>query len=578
MTGGVQAGLLSFEICHVWVADPVLRRGRQQGVPRYCEWRIGPAESKNQGMYTSFLHGSREIPEATGCIPQPIRLEKARGRKTNMHATGKSDTGIVSRKRMNKGAQPYRDGQPPAESVERRTVAEGNSEQAAAHGTQGPKGASTGLLRVREAARRDAKQRFTNLLHHIDVDLLRMSYKGLKREAAAGVDEVTWHGYGVGLEERLVSLKERIHSGRYRAKPSKRDWIPKPGGRRRPIGIATLEDKIVQKALVEVVQQIYEEDFLGFSYGFRPGRSPHHALDALYVAISKRKVNWVLDADIRGFFDALDHKWLMKFVEHRVADPRVLRLIAKFLRAGVSEDGQWSKTEVGTPQGAVISPLLANIYLHYVLDLWVHRWRSRHARGEVYCIRYCDDFVLGFQDRNEAKRFLNELGQRLAKFGLKLHEEKTRLIEFGRFAAGNRKRRGERKPDTFDFLGFTHYCSKRRSDGSFTVKRKTIGKRLGAKLKEVGRSLRRRSSQPINMQGSWLRSVVRGHVNYYGVPGNIHALNRFRREVIWYWIRALRRRSQKGRNLTWHRFEGWVKKWIPPVRIVHPYPDQRLCV
>ena len=481
-------------------------------------------------------------------------------------------------KRTNKGAQPQQNGQPPAEFVERRPVAEGNPEQATATGTQGPQAALSALDRIREAARRDATQRFTNLLHHVKVDLLRQAYGALKHDAAVGVDEVTWKAYGEGLEERLIDLQDRIQGGRYRAKPSKREWIPKPDGKQRPIGIASLEDKIVQKALVLVLQQIYEEDFLGFSYGFRPERSQHQALDALYVAITQRKVSWVLDADIRGFFDTIDHTWLMKFVEHRVADPRVLRLIRKFLRAGVSEDGQWSKTEVGTPQGAVISPLLANIYLHYVLDLWVHKWRSQSARGEVYIVRYADDFVLGFQYPSDARLFRIELHERLQKFGLELHQEKTRLIEFGRFAAANRKKRGEGKPETFDFLGFTHYCAKRRSDGGFTVRRKTIAKKLRAKHREVRQKLRRKRHLPIKMQGQWLRSVIRGHVNYYGVPGNFNALNAFRREAIKSWLNALRRRSQKGQNLTWSRFERWVEKWIPKVRIVHPYPNQRFCV
>lgn len=528
-------------------------------------------------MYTSFLHGNRDIPEATDCLPQPVRLEKARGHTSDMYATGKSDTGIVSMKRTNKGTQPH-NGQPPAESVERRPVAEGNPEQTTAAGTQGPHTASSALDRVREAARRDAKQQFTNLMHHISTELLRQAYCSLKRDAAAGVDEVTWVEYGEGLEERLIDVHDRIHGGRYRAKPSKRGWIPKPDGRQRPIGIAALEDKIVQKALVLVLQQIYEEDFLGFSYGFRPGRSQHKALDALYVAITQRKVSWVLDADIRGFFDTLDHEWLMKFVEHRVADPRILRLIRKFLRAGVSEDGQWSKTEVGTPQGAVISPLLANIYLHYVLDLWVHRWRSHHARGEVYIVRFADDFVLGFQYQSDAQRFEKELVQRLASFGLNLHEDKTRLIEFGRFAAANREKRGERKPETFDFLGFTHYCTKRRSDGSFTVRRKTIAKKMRAKLIAIREALRRRCHKPISLQGQWLRSVIRGHFNYYAVPGNADALNSFRSEAIKAWLKALRRRSQKGRTLTWSRFTRWVTKWIPQVRIIHPYPNERFCV
>lgn len=529
-------------------------------------------------MYTSFLHGNREIPGATDRLPRLVRSEKARGRTSDMHATGKSDTGIVSMKRTNKGIQPQYDGQPPAESVERRPVAKGNPEQATASGTQGPRIASSALDRVREAARRDAKQQFTNLLHHVNVDLLRQAYCALKSDAAAGVDEVTWAEYGEGLEERLVDLHDRVQGGRYRARPSKRTWISKSDGRQRPIGISALEDKVVQKALVWVLQQIYEEDFLGFSYGFRPGRNQHRALDALHVAITQRKVNWVFDADIRGFFDTLDHAWLMKFVEQRVGDPRILRLIRKFLRAGVSEDGQWSKTEVGTPQGAVISPLLANIYLHYVLDLWVQQWRNRHARGEVYIARFADDFVLGFQHQSDARLFQIELAQRLAKFGLELHKEKTRLIEFGRFAEANRKKRGEGKPETFDFLGFTHYCAKRRSNGSFTVRRKTIAKKLRTKIKEVRQKLKRKRHQPIAQQGRWLRSVVHGHFNYYGVPGNSDALKAFRKEVAKDWLKALRRRSQKGRTLTWERFGRWAEEWIPRARITHPYPNERFCV
>ena len=457
-------------------------------------------------------------------------------------------------------------------------MAKGNPGQATVSGTQGPEAALRALDRVREAARRDAGQQFTTLLPHVTTALLGHAYESLRHDAAAGVDAVTWSAYGEGLEERLIDLQDRLHAGRYRARPSKRVWIPKPDGRQRPIGIASLEDKIVQKALVLVLQQIYEEDFLGCSYGFRPGRSQHQALDALYVAISKRKVSWVLDADIHGFFDNIDHTWLMRFVAHRVADPRVLRLLGKFLRAGVSEEGHWSTTEVGTPQGAVISPLLANIYLHYVLDLWVHWWRRHHAQGEVYIVRYADDFVLGFQYRSDAQRFGTDLRQRLAKFGLSLNEEKTRLIEFGRFARTDRAKRGAGKPETFDFLGFTHICARRRSNGSFTVRRKTITGRLRSKLKDVRRQLRRRKHLPIHEQGRWLRSVIRGHMQYYAVPGNSAALNTFRWEVVKAWLSALRRRSQKGRGLTWSRFMRRVDTWIPKVRILHPYPDERLCV
>ena len=327
-----------------------------------------------------------------------------------------------------------------------------------------------------------------------------------------------------------------------------------------------------------ILQGIYEEDFLGFSYGFRPGRNQHNALDAIYVAITQRKVKWVLDADIRGFFDMLDHEWLMKLVGHRVSDPIVLRLIRKFLRAGVSEDGEWTKTVVGTPQGAVISPLLANIYLHYVLDLWVNWWRRHQTRGEVYIVRYADDFVVGFQYRSDAERFQKELTQRMAKFGLELHDGKTRLIEFGRFASEDRKERGEGKPETFDFLGFTHICAKRKADGGFTLRRKTIAKRLRAKVSEVKEALIRCRHRPMPEQGGWLKSVVQGHFNYYGVPGNRKALDAFRTQIGQIWLRVLRRRSQKGRSLTWARFQRWIKTWIPTARVVHPYPNQRLCV
>jgi len=419
---------------------------------------------------------------------------------------------------------------------------------------------------------------FTNLLHHLTVDLLHHAYQSLQRQAASGVDGVSWREYGQEeIREKLVDLHERIHSGRYRAKPSRRIWIPKSDGRQRPIGIAALEDKIVQQALVWVLQAIYEEDFLGFSYGSRPGRSAHNALDAVYVAITQRKVSWILDADIRSFFDSVDHAWLMKFVEHRVKDRRVLRLIGKFLRAGVSEDGEWSKTVVGTPQGAVISPLLANIYLHYTLDLWATCWREKQARGEVYIVRYCDDFVVGFQYRSDAEQFRQALAARMGRFGLELHDDKTRLIEFGRFAIENRKERDEGKPETFDFLGFTHICAKRKADGCFTIRRKTIAKRLRSKLSSVRQALKRGMHRPLPEQAKWLRAVVQGHFNYFGVPGNHQAMDAFRSEAIKGWLRALRRRSHKGSNLTWQRLQKWIRRWIPTARVTHPYqPVEKL--
>jgi group II intron reverse transcriptase/maturase len=390
------------------------------------------------------------------------------------------------------------------------------------------------------------------------------------------VDDVTWEQYGEQMETSLPNLHERVQNGSYRAKPSKRIWIPKPDGRQRPIGIAALEDKIVQQAAVQVLNQIYEETFLGFSYGFRPGRHQHNALDAIWVGIMRRKVGWVLDADIKGFFDAIDHTWLMRFVEHRIADPRMLMLIRKWIRAGVSEDGEWSRTKVGTPQGAVISPLLANIYLHYALDLWANSWRKR-ARGDVIIVRYADDWITGFQYRGEAERFQQELRNRLAKFGLEMHHEKTRLIEFGRFAASNRTQRGEGKPETFDFLGFTHICAG-TTKGKFIVRRKTITKRQRTKLKAIRKEIIRRRHEPVPEQGKWIRSVVLGYFNYYAVPGNKRSMDSFRSEVAKAWYRALRRRSQKGIRTTWERIKRLLKTWLPTAKNRHPYPNQRLRV
>jgi group II intron reverse transcriptase/maturase len=494
-----------------------------------------------------------------------------------MYISGKSDGGIVLQKQTNKGAQLPGSNHTPAESVEKRPPAKGNQCHSTGTGTQCPETTWSGLARIREAAKRNPKLKFTSLMHHITIDTLREAYKALKRDAAPGVDEVTWKEYGEGIEEQLRELYDRVQNGRYRAKPSKRKWIPKGDGRQRPLGIAALEDKIVQQALLWVIQSIYEEDFLGFSYGFRPGKNPHNALDALYVAITHGTVRWVLDADIRSFFDVIDHEWLMKFVEHRIGDPRVLRLIRKFLRAGVSEDGKWSRTTVGTPQGAVISPLLANIYLHYVLDLWAHAWRKRKARSEVYIVRFADDFVMGFRYKLDANECLEAMKVRFKKFGLELHEKKTRLVEFGRFAIENRKERGEGKPETFDFLGFTHICAKRRTDGRFTIRRKTIAKKLRQKAKEVRKTIKQRRHLSLVEQGKWLRSVVRGHFNYYAVPGNCHSLERFRREVTRAWLHALKRRSQKGRNLNWIKMDRLRETWLPKARILHPYPNQRLC-
>ena len=419
--------------------------------------------------------------------------------------------------------------------------------------------------------------KFTTLWHHVyNIERLREAYLGLKRQSAPGVDGETWASYGEDLESNLKDLSGRLQRGAYRAKPVRRVYIAKADGRQRPIGVPALEDKIVQRATVEVLNAVYETDFLGFSYGFRPGRSQHNALDALSVGITTRKVNWVLDADIRGFFDAIDHEWLMRFVEHRMADRRVLRHIKKWLNAGVLENGEWRRATEGTPQGGSISPLLANIYLHYVFDLWVQSWRSLQARGEVIVVRYADDFLMGFEFLDDAKRCLAELRERLGKFGLQLHPDKTSLVEFGRYAAGNRQQRGERKPATFDFLGFTHYCSKTRQ-GWFALKRRTVRKRMRLKLAALKVDLRQRLHQAVPEVGRWLGRVVRGHNNYHAVPFNSRCLAQFRDAVIRLWYRTLRRRSQRT-TVTWERMHRLAALWIPTPHIQHPHPRQRLRV
>jgi len=418
---------------------------------------------------------------------------------------------------------------------------------------------------------------FTALLHHIyNLDTLREAYFRLKREAAPGVDGQTWRAYGEALEENLQDLSARLKRGAYRAKPVRRVYIPKTDGRQRPLGVPVLEDKIVQRATVEVLNAIYETDFLDFSYGFRPGRSQHNALDALYTGLLTKKVNWVLDADIRGFFDAIDHGWLVKFIEHRIADRRVVRLIQKWLNAGVLEDGARTRSKEGTPQGGSASPMLANVYLHYVFDLWVQWWRTTQARGDVIVVRYADDFAVGFQHKSEAERFLAALRERFRKFCLELHPDKTRLLEFGPFADENRRRDGRSKPETFNFLGFTHICGKKRN-GRYTVLRQTMRNRLQAKLNEVKAELRHRWHDPIPDVGQWLRSVVSGHIRYYGVPMNGRALSVFRYRVGWLWQRALSRRSQNGR-VPWKRMRRLIDRWLPPARVCHPYPLRRMGV
>lgn len=489
-----------------------------------------------------------------------------------MNAGRKSDEFVVPTKSANNGPA-----EGSAESMEGRNSTERNAEQAALHRTQSrDERKSRGLSGVREAARRDSTLKFTALMHHVDEDCLTEAFFNLKKTAAVGVDEVTWHDYERNLEANIADLHDRLHRGAYRAKPSRRVWIPKPDGRQRPLGIASLEDKIVQQAVLWVLQALYEQDFLGFSYGFRPGRSCHQALDALSVASTSKRVNWILDADIEGFFDNISHEWLMEFLKHRIGDPRILRLIRKWLRAGVSEDGERSETTVGTPQGAVISPLLANVCLHYVLDLWVDWWRKHRCRGDVVIVRYADDFVIGFERRSEAQACLEELQERMGKFGLKLHETKTRLIEFGRFAAERRAKRGERHPETFNFLGFTHQCAKTRSRGWFTIRRITIAKRMRATLAAIKQQLRQRMHRPMGEVARWLRSVVQGWMGYHAVPGNSRRLYQFLDEVSKLWLTVLRRRSQKGKDRwTWPRMRRLVRRHLPRPRVLHPYPEER---
>lgn len=464
-----------------------------------------------------------------------------------------------------------------AEGMEERTLAKGNTGEVGIHRIQSRERMNQRLARVREAARRDGRQRFTALLHHVyDIDTLAFAYWSVDRHSAPGIDGVTWRSYGEALEANLQDLSARLKRGGYRASAVRRVFIPKADGRQRPLGVPTLEDKIVQRALVEVMNAIYEVDFLGFSYGFRPGRSQHNALDAVTVGLTRRKVNWVLDADIQGFFDTLNHDWLLRFVEHRIGDKRVTRLIRKWLIAGVVEDGVRTESERGTPQGGSISPLLANIYLHYVLDLWARQWRGRHATGDMVLVRYADDFVVGFQHRADAERFRSDLRERFARFDLTLHPDKTRLFEFGRFARTNRRKRGEGKPETFDFLGFTHICGKTRK-GRFKVLRKTMRKRFQRVLGEVQAILRKRWHWPIPKIGRWLAAVVRGHVGYFGVPDNGPRITAFRFAIGRLWYRALRRRSQNDRT-TWDRASRLIDLYLPKARICHPYPDQRLRV
>lgn len=489
-----------------------------------------------------------------------------------MHGMKKSDEVIVPLMAANKGAGA------PAESPEGRASTKGNPRDQTTLRTQGRDGVSQAVERVRQAATRKPQEKLTALMHHITTDALRCAFYALKRTASAGVDGLVWWEYEDGVDERLLDLHGRVHSGAYRALPSRRVEIPKPDGGTRPLGIAAIEDKIVQKVVVDVIlTPIYEPVFLGFSYGFRPGRGAHDALDALAFGIQRRKVNWIVDADIRAFFDRLSRDQLLRFLEHRIGDKRVLRLITKWLNAGVMEGAEWKDNLQGTPQGAVVSPILANVYLHYVLDLWFQKkWRTRKATGDTIIVRYADDFVVGFQRKADAEQFLDDLRERLSQFALDLHPDKTRLIEFGRFAMAHRRARGERRPATFDFLGFTHYCTKTRN-GHFGLGRKPITKRVMRTLKRLKERLRARMHEDVHETAQWLGKVVNGWLNYYAVPTSTRAIRGFVRRLAWIWLQTLRRRSQRTWTTMNHVVRLTATYW-PSVTVRHPWPDARFAV
>jgi len=490
-----------------------------------------------------------------------------------MHDREKSDAAVVAAKLANNaGAHVVA----AAESVEPRAATKRNAEEQSTHRTLGRVRVSQALRRVRQAARQKKTEKFTALHHHISIDLLRVAFLALKRNAAPGVDDLTWRTYAQDLDQNLTDLAARVQRGAYRALPSRRTYIPKADGRQRPLAVAALEDKIVQKATAAVLNSIYEEDFLGFSYGFRPGRGQHDALDALMVGIATKRVNFILDADIRSFFDEVSQSWLVRFVEHRIGDPRIIRLIQKWLKAGVLEDGVVTVSDKGTGQGSVISPLLANVYLHYVIDLWADRWRRREAKGDMIIVRYADDIVVGFEHETDARRFWDEMEKRLQEFALSLNPDKTRLIEFGRHVADRRARKGLGKPETFSFLGFTFICGRTRK-GKFLLKRKSRRDRMQTKLKEIKQELRRRMHQPIPEQGKWLRQVVRGYFAYHAVPTNLSSLGAFRHHVARLWLRTLRRRSQKDK-FAWERMEQLADDWLPQPKTLHPWPNVRFAV
>jgi RNA-directed DNA polymerase len=566
---GAHAGrVLSREIRLTQGADGVVLSGRPHAEERQGKLTRDPARSKTSGMRGNSMRENREIPCPPVADGAAGRAGKVDDRNPATYGPGKSDSLIVPAKSPNKAEGLA------AEVVEGRRLTEENTAQHTMPRTQSRTLSMLSELdRVRTAARRNKDERFSALLHHVTLDRLYNAFMAIRRDAAPGVDGLTWEHYEANLQRNLEDLHSRVHRGVYRPKASRRVYIPKPDGRQRPLGIASLEDKILQRAVVEVLNAIYEVDFLGFSYGFRPGRQAHFALDILATAIRFKKISWILDADVASYFDRVNHQWLLRFLEHRIADKRVLTLIQRWLKAGVLEEGEWKASEEGTPQGSSISPLLANVYLHYGFDLWAQKWRERRAKGDVVIVRWADDFVVGFQHADEAEQFTEALRERFQRFSLELHPEKTRLIRFGRYANRDCRGLGRRKAETFNFLGLTHACSQNRN-GKFQIRRTTMRKRLTAKLHEVKAELRKRMHHPVVEQGKWLQSVVRGYFQYHAIPGNWAALGAFRTQCTRLWYRTLRRRSHKSK-LTWERMTEIANAWLPKPRILHPWPERR---
>lgn len=436
---------------------------------------------------------------------------------------------------------------------------------------------SEGLLRVRNKAKENKNLIFTELLHHATPEMFMECYRSLNKRATPGIDRQSWEEYGKeNLEEKLKDLRNRVFNGTYRSLPARRVFIPKANGKMRPLGIVAIEDKIVQNVIRTILDQVYEPTFKGFSYGFRSGRSCHDALDALSYCIQHGKINWILDADLRSYFDSIPHDKLIGVVKLRVGDPRIIRLIKKWLKAGVLENESISISDYGTIQGGVISPLLANIYLHYALDEWIDKIRTNiPSLGRISIVRYADDFVICFQNRWAATKLLEELREQLGRFGLELQREKTRLIEFGRFAIQNRRARGDRKPETFDFLGFTHICSKAKN-GYFAIRRITSSKKFCRKLQDVKQEIRKRMHRNIDETLEWLKRLLLGYYQYYAVPYNILKLDSFRYHVGMYLFKMLRRRSQKARRtITWTWKKLHVDAALPRPKQVHDLPDLR---